>query len=309
MELLNFYEFIYDRQLIWTKKEVFKLKFPWTTDEILRNYKFCCAYREQDKCTKYLIAKIIENPILSINAKIFNIILFRRFNIYGLFDGIFEEIENPETFKMKYWEQHLDECKKEGYKLFNDAYALSQKPFNKDYRYADKHIQILMSMEEIAQSIPDIAKYINEDCSLEDICNMLMMFNGIGPFLAHQIMVDLTYIPNLIKRDINSYVQVGPGAKPTVDMLFPMANKKTDKDYTSLCRWLFEHQQHQFELLAKQTGKQWLDIYYKDAYYKSPYLSLANIQSCCCEARKYYNLQHNPRARKRYYKGDKNGLS
>lgn len=56
--IAEFFEFIYDRQEIWHRRNVLNLPAPWSTDEILRNYRFCNVYRELDggtlALTKYL---------------------------------------------------------------------------------------------------------------------------------------------------------------------------------------------------------------------------------------------------------------
>ena len=67
-----FFEFIYDRQLIWYKKEVLLLPPPWTDDPVLGKYKFCNVYRELDRGSKYLIKTVISNPLLSPEVKFFN---------------------------------------------------------------------------------------------------------------------------------------------------------------------------------------------------------------------------------------------
>ncbi|PIN93379.1 hypothetical protein COU54_03200 [Candidatus Pacearchaeota archaeon CG10_big_fil_rev_8_21_14_0_10_31_24] len=55
---LDFFKFIYKRQLIWYKRFVLHQKPPWIFDTILQKYKIINMYRELDKCTIYLIKQL-----------------------------------------------------------------------------------------------------------------------------------------------------------------------------------------------------------------------------------------------------------
>jgi len=65
----EFIWFIKERESIRKKKEAGEPK-PWTKDPILQKYKFCCIFRQDDKTTKALQARIKgmskENAILNI---------------------------------------------------------------------------------------------------------------------------------------------------------------------------------------------------------------------------------------------------
>src|SRR2546423_14155896 len=54
---------------------------PWTTDPILDEYKFCCAYRASDRVSQYLLREIIyrDGP-WSTEDSVFRILLFKIFN-------------------------------------------------------------------------------------------------------------------------------------------------------------------------------------------------------------------------------------
>src|SRR5438552_2778246 len=71
-----FWWFITERQAIWRRRVVERQPPPWTSDLILRNYRFTNVYRELDPGTRFAIENILETPY-SAKDRIFNIMLYR----------------------------------------------------------------------------------------------------------------------------------------------------------------------------------------------------------------------------------------
>lgn len=292
--IVDFYNFVYQRHLIWYKRNILRQNFPWTNDPILKNYKFCNVYRELDKCSQYLISHVINNNHLTLEDKIFNILLYRRFNTDQFYEKL-GVIPFDSKVDIKYVEKKMDKAKAKGIKLFNDAYIVCQRSYISSYRKHDKHIQQLLIVKNFIQKqIRNIMHAIIDSKRLNDIHEYLMEIPLTGDFLAYQYVTDITYLPEFKKRwMINNFVSVGPGAKPAVQYIF---NDKKIESYPILCQTIY-FGQHQY------MPKEWENIYYKDAYYQDKYLSLSNIQNCLCEFRKYLNLKKDPKnSRKRYYK-------
>lgn len=300
---LDFFEFVYDRHLIWYKRFVLKQKSPWTKDPILSLYRFCNVYRELDRCSIHLIDNVIDNKELNLSDKIFNILVYRRFNTPYFYNHI--QPIKLEHFHWKDLELLMDRMKKDGLNLFNSAYIICQRSYASKYRKSDKHIQQLLLIEEIKnKSLNTIILSLKEN-KIEELHKCLnVMIPLTGNFLAFQYCTDITYLPEFKNKfkDIGNFVSVGPGAKPAIDLLFP----NTKLPYDTNCKLLFDGQKLDFNKLKIRTGKDWNEIYYKYAYFKSPYLSLSNIQNSLCEFRKYCHLQTNPKKRKRIYREEKN---
>lgn len=290
-KIQEFFNFIEDRQLVWYRRFVLKQPRPWCYDPILDTYKFCNVYRELDKGTQHLIINVI-NKNLPIETKVFNIMIYRRFNVFGFFTEILNEPINPKIYDFKYLESLLDKRKSEGKLLFNEAYMLCQRTFASDYRKSDKHIQTLLAQQKIAKEINTVVKNIINAKDLKSIHEYLQTFPLIGAFLSFQILTDLTYVSDFLKHDINSYVSVGPGAIGGLEYIF---GKLKQSEHQKYCKKLWLNQ-------GEHLNENWLKIRYKDAYCQE-YISLSNIQNCLCEFRKFKQLQINPKARKRYYKG------
>lgn len=296
----DFFEFIYDRQLIWYNRFVNKLEPEyWTDDPIFKNNRFCNVYRELDRCSIHLIDWVINNKSLSLEDKIFNILLYRRFNTPWFFQTF--GVQRIETYDWKSLEKKMDVLKKHDVKLFNSAYIICQRYFTDKYRKHDKHVQQLLLMNNLIKNWDEFCFYTLEDgASIEALHEVFV--EGIpmtGDFLAYQYCTDISYLPELKGKfeDINDFVAMGPGSKPGIDLLFPTTKLKRETN----CKLLYERQKLYFEQLKIRKQKDWNVIRYKYAYNKSPYLSLSNIQNCLCEFRKYCNLQTIPGKRRRKY--------
>lgn len=289
MQLLDFYSFIYDRQKIWHDRFVLGKNAPWTEDPILNKYKFCNAYRELDSATLYLLRKVINTNAID-EDKIFNIIYFRFFNWVGFFDVFIPRHGN--MFRAKDELYSFNKFIEGGGKLFNEAYITTG-------RYMPgkrKHEQILCLMEEIGKSIKPFTRALKMSRNLKEAHDYLDALPMVGPFLAYQLLQDIQYM-GFWKHDINSFVQVGPGSRPALDLLFP----DKEESYEDRCALLYIWQEAYFNRLRLKTGKDWMQIYYKDAFYKSPYLSIGNTQAALCEYRKFYFLSMG-KGRRRLYK-------
>ena len=302
---IDFWEFIYNRQEVWYNRYVRKMPRPWTTDPILNEMKFCEVYRENDRCSRYLINKVINNPALSNSQKVFAILVFRIFNKDGLFDKYFREVPSVELFEASVRIKELDEAKAKGLNLFNDAYNITQRTFVDSFRKREKHVQHLLNLERIARMWNVIFPMIQASKNAEEVFNVIKGLNFFGNFLAYQCVSDISYIKKFLDHNWNAFVYVGPGARPGLDSYA----LTTITNYEIACKNVFDSQEQMFKELYQEKGKDWFKVKYDGAYYKSPYISLNNIQSCFCEFRKYLGYKYNT-GRRKYYKPEvTSGLS
>lgn len=292
--LIKFAQFIYDRQEVWYKRFVLQYPPPWSTDEILNKYKFCNAYRELDKTTKYLINRVINNNEITLQEKVFNILVFRIFNRAGLFDWYFGNILRPFDFETNLYIAELDLVKTKGIPVFNDAYNITQRTFCSEHRKGEKHVQHLLNLSNIASHWGDIFQKIKLSKSAEELFCIIDDLNFFGKFLSYQCLIDISYIKDFLHHDWNSFVDCGPG---TLDALKLLSKEKP----IDTCKEIYITQKHIFQSLKEQTGKDWMKIKYDTPYNYGPYLSLNNIENCLCEWRKFLNYK-NGVGRIKYYK-------
>lgn len=295
---LDFFKFIYERQNIFMKRQHDLL--PWTKDKILSTYKFCNVYRQLDKCTIYLM-KELNSGNYDIKQKLFLIILFRRFNQIGFFKMMRPALKP--RFDAELAIEILDNAKDSGEKIFNDAYTICQVPFDRTYRKTEKHVQIILAMEEFyRKKRVDLLLPNNQPLYAELFFkNLKANSHAVGSFLAYQIMQDLDYLMPIPR--MGDFTFVGPGAMPALARIFEVS--KFDKSFSAetACRMLANKQDYFWDLLNKKTGNNWKEIRIPK-FDNDENLSIHNIQSCLCEFRKYTNLS-NGKGRKRYYKGGK----
>jgi hypothetical protein len=299
---LKFYEFIYDRHYIWWKRFVQKTPPPWTADPILQKYKFCNMYRELDKGTQYIIERVINTPH-HLSVKIFNIYCYRFFNSYGLFENFFEGLLNPEDYDFKHNEELLDKKLASGMKIYSDAYTTCQIPFNEHYRKSNKHIQVLLKLKRLRDLILHenfVQRFVAGETPEQQI-QVLREIPTVGPFLAGQIYLDITYTKE-ISFTGNDFLIIGPGAAEGIKLLAPTL---PEKNYEAYILKLQANENYFFDQLITK-GKDFRGIRYNSHYQiNNNCLSLMNYQHNLCEYRKYLNLSNPERkSKKRYYNSE-----
>ena len=303
-DLIEFFDFIYERQLLWHNRFVVKSDPPWTENQILQQYKFCNVYRELDRCTQYLIKRVINNPALTNSQKVFAILVFRIFNQDGLFDKYFTEVPSWQLFDAQLRIKQLDEAKARGLNLFNDAYNITQRTYCDEHRKGEKHVQHLLNLGNIANNWHDTFWLIETAKNPKQIFDAITALNFYGPFVAYQCVTDISYIKGFKNLNWNEFCYAGPGAKPGIESIFTVFDHK--HEYFVLK--VFNDQAYYFNDLYRAKGKHWKSIAYTDAYNTYPFLSVSNLQSCFCEWRKYLARKAGT-GRVKYYKGAANGLS
>lgn len=298
-----FFEFIYDRQEVWHKRNILQRPKPWSNDFILQQYRFCNVYRELDGGT-LAISKYLKNEHISAEQKLFNIIAYRFFNRRDTIENLFDGLLNPQKFDWKHYERRFDAKKLEG-SIFSNAYLISSRPVNASYRPQDKHIQILLMLDELRAKLPaliDELRCHKAQDGLRIIANSVKM---AGPFLSGQILLDATYAQNIIPYSGNDFLIVGPGAHWGLNLIFEKTLSKKEAD--DKCRFLHQIQADEFAKLKNNIGKNWDEVRLKDERYPNqPYLILHDIQNSLCEFRKYWRLKDGEKVKKRYFQAAEN---
>jgi len=274
----KFFDFIYERQLIWYKRFVLKEIPPWTNDDILKKYKIINMYRELDKCTIYILNKL--KNIKSREKLLLNIIFYRFFNTFNLYENL--EINILESVGDSLIEK-FDKLKKKG-PIFNNAYLISSGTKGKE-----KHISILENLREL--DLKKIISKIDNSKTPRESLNVLETIPMIGPFLACEIWTDLSYFKFFKQSwNDNDFVNIGPGSKWGLEIIYGKMNKKE----------LEEKLEHLHKIQKDFLKKGWEKIAYKRAFSNYPYLSITNIEGALCEFRKYWNIKHG-KGRRKYF--------
>jgi len=297
----NLFEFVYDRHLVWHNRFVLKQPKPWTADPLIQQYRFTNVYRELDKTSVHLIEKICSVESIPPQEKLFNLIIGRVFNLHNTFDLLFPVLD-PRTFDSQFYERVLDMKISKGVTIWNSAYTVTQTKFDSNYR-KEKHAQFMLMLGYVAKNIDQIHESIYVSNSLVDAVKALSKVKLIGDFLASEIVQDLTYCrPHyfLHKLDDNhDLATVGPGTIQALQEIYgdPTTKVKVLGEYIKRT-WAM--QETKFNNLRDRTGKDWSEIHYRGAYSNRPYLSMNNVESIFCEARKYFNIARGTGRRRNY---------
>lgn len=292
-----FFEFIYDRQEIWHKRHVLGLAAPWSEDEIFKTYKFCNVYRELDAGTQVICKYLISE--MSAEQKLFNIIAYRFFNRRDTFEKLFGGLLNPDEFDCKAYEKRFDEAKLEG-SIFSNAYLVSSHPYDASYRPKDKHVQILLMLNDLRKQLPMMVDELQQSSGAQGLVIVEKYVAMAGPFLAGQILLDATYAKNIVTYTANDFLIVGPGALWGLNIIFDA--KLNSVEANEKCRHLCKIQKEEFAKLKERCGKDWWSVFLNNpGYCGENVLALHDIQNSLCEFRKYWRLKKGEKAKKRYF--------
>lgn len=294
--IFEFFEFIYDKQKIYHLKEVKNYPPPWARGEILHEYKFNPVYREMDPRTKYLIDTVINADYLSPADKIFNIMLFRRFNTVGFFHDTLPA-KSRKLFDQEKWLKKLQFRQESGETLFSDAYLGSP-----------SHTLIGVPKEKYAQQIyftHTIRLIVSDwDMIIRELKPILFLHSSIkaytpatGDYLAYLFLQDIACIPEykrFLEDKINTLIYLNSKSKQSISYIFNHENflKLSKADYENLCLELYKKQETYFLMLARLKKKKWLDIKSSTPYYDYKFLSLGNIQYNLIDFQKFLSLKY-----------------
>jgi hypothetical protein len=286
----QFWWFVCERQLIWHKRVVQKLPFPWTTHPVLQRERFTNVYRELDPGTQYVITHILERPAPKAD-KIFNTMLYRLIGRAETHAALGFQYLN--TFDPTAFVHTLKQLRDvERTPPFTAAYMVSA------YRQMGSHdkIENIACLFALLQhDFADLYTRIEACRSSAEVHAVLSSAYGFGNFLAYQVLVDLLYPLRiydnapLLPYAHDDWASAGPGAQRGIALLLqaqqPPTHTGTTKTDRALIvmRWLHAHQHDEFARLE-------LNFPYLTNEQGCIPLSLANIQNCLCEFHKFVKI-------------------
>lgn len=297
--LLYLYDFITQRYQIHLKKDVLKETPPWTTDQVLRDFRFTNIRREHDKESKWVIEHITSNPELSYEDKLLNVILFRLYNKHETAELIsmpfkFSETPdwNPEWYRGLFEAALVEDPKRV---FFTGAfYTVGMKNTLKKVTKEDyAPIRILKFIRILIDT--DLVDIIKACSNQEEVYRELISYDGIGGFLGYQFYVDMTYIKEFPFSE-NEFTIAGPGCVRGLNYLF---KNRDGMSYEECLFWLRDNLDR---LFSKALKKDWNP---KELFWDLPEedrcFNVMSLENCFCELSKYIRAKEGTgRPRKRY---------
>jgi hypothetical protein len=262
---------------------------PWTNDPVLLANRFCNVRRMDDKVSQWLMREWY-TPHAKANDRILltAATLARHIN----WPDTLEYIRFPAVWNATTYAGRLHKWKAAGHKVFTGAYIIN----GGGRKGADK-IDLVV---ERVQAVHDNAVAITHgNKRMRDVHSMLTRINGIGSFMAGQIVADLRYTRVLDEAyDSLEWAPRGPGSTRGMNRLLgrrPLWASFTDAAWQA-------HMQTLWNTLgspsAQRSGRAW-------AVLQERKCELMDLQNCLCEFDKYVRvLTGEGRARNRYPGGD-----
>ena len=209
---------------------------PWTYDRILRDHRFCNAFRAADRVSQHLIQHAAYgDPSADADDLFLRIVLHRLFCRPSTWDLLEAECGriDARSFDADRYDAVLTEALNDGQRLYTSAFILCA---NRAYGFERKHrnhLALLGAM--LADGVP---QRVADAPTLTDVYEELRAWPLIGPFMAYQLSIDLNYSP-IIEFSENDFVVPGPGAARGLAKVFVDLNGLSPE---AAIHWLVEQQ-------------------------------------------------------------------
>jgi len=264
---------MHERQRIYLKR-LSGEPWPWTQDPILRSFRFCCVYRENDKVTQW-IRDNWRIPYADHPNLWFAMCVARQIN----WPDTLAEIGFPEDWNPRRVLRILEKRKRSGKKIYSGAYILGGGNPDGVSKIRYTVMGILNPLWRWAKSRSSTQRFpweTEEAPTLKATFDWLLSFHGFGRFLAYEVVTDLRHTRCLCNAsDINTWANIGPGAQRGLNRLYERDVRKS-------------HPQSQLleELLAVY---EWIRDR-RDAVLL-PTLELRDMEHVQCECEKYWRAE------------------
>lgn len=289
--LRMFWTFICERHNIYWKRQAGKLR-PWTDDPILDKHFFCNVYRELDRGTQYVFNNIYLNKKKT--DLVFRVMVYRLFNEPSTYEFLDKELDR---FNSRKAGAILDQKKRAHIKLFRGAW-MAAAPKGMDGK--SKAAVYCMSLGDVYRERMQLTANLMNSNSIEEAWHLIQQFKWFGPFVAYQVVLDLSYLPFFASRwkDLDTWVYPGPGAKKGLYWLMgydPVRSKGsgkyregiTDDDIAEAIRYL-QRNQYKYFKKYKLKFKRW----------EGKELDVNNVEFSLCEFQKYMRAHHGGKKKK-----------
>jgi hypothetical protein len=255
---------IKERHSIYTKKQAGEPK-PWTQDTILQSYRFCNVYREVDTVTEWIHTNWMNRS----DPNMFVAMAIARFVNWP---DTLEEMGFPLPWDPEHFISVLHDRRRRNEKVYSGAYIVSTNGHAMDKaEYLANFV-----IQPIWDNRIDVRPKKGD--TLESFYQRLIKFDGLGSFMAGQVIADLKhdkFSPLYEASDEFSWATSGPGSRRGMNRILerPAATPITEAKWRASLHAL--HQIIQDEL----------------APLGMPPIDAQNVQNSLCETDKYLRVK------------------
>lgn len=255
---------IKERERIRAAKERGAPRRTWTEDPILAKFHFCNVHRQDDRGTKEIQAVVkdfdfhVEDlPLVYTIARMLNSAQSLRVFLTGGLEG-------------------LKNYRDAGNKIFHVAYVVST---------CGKSMDKIDYVDYVSKNVgASFRGFYRSDLTCVEVYKKLLKVDGLGTFLAAQVVADLKNDRYLVNAtDKHSFAAIGPGSKKGMDyLLIPGKRPTNDRNFLEYLGWL----RHSLN---------------RDPVIKAMEIDNQDLQNCLCEFSKYMGHLLHEKRRNRYY--------
>lgn len=275
---------ITERERIRIRKEQ-GLPQPWTKDPILGKYRFCNVDRNDDAVTRWVFANWL-NPHSGDANLWFAMVVARLLNLPFSLEyaqGAVFNRKGKVDWRADMFVSTLHYIRDNGNKIFNAAYIVSTngRTMEKVDYLAEMVLTPLWERRKLAPAAMG---------SLEEFHTWLQQFDGLGSFMAAQVVADIKYDPKsplAMAPDFATFAASGPGSRRGMHRLF-------GRDHT------LPYKEHVWRADMGMLRPVVLE-HFRDSVALSEKLTAQNIQNALCEFDKMMRTRNGEGTPKQLY--------
>jgi hypothetical protein len=218
----DFFKFIQERHYIWFDRFILKNEAPWTLDPILNVYKYTNVYRELDRNTVWFLINIVNNPQMSMDAKVFNTFVYRLTNNPELIKeagGLPNTLEHASDFLNNLIDAEVL-FKLTGKTVFTNAYFI--RPTQPKMNKLEGYVKNIFS--KLLEDIETLSNYLFFG-SPKEFMTYVTSYTAVGDFIGYELYCDYVHLG--AKFGFNDFVNTGPGAELGLMRVFGKTPKGT----------------------------------------------------------------------------------
>jgi hypothetical protein len=248
---------------------------PWTSDPILRTYRFTNVYRVGDRVSQYLIREVqtrSDRPH-TVREVFFRTMLFKIFNRIDTWEALEDKLGPIEwdQIDLAKIDRTLEALRSRGRKIYSAAYIMPS-PVLGHKRKHSNHLALIRQMMD--DRLPE---RMRQAPSLRSVYELILRYPSIGPFLAFQYTIDLNY-SSIMGFEESDFVVAGPGALDGISKCFSDMGGRSAED---IIYWVVDHQEAEF----RSRGLDFPGLFGRR-------LQPIDCQNLFCEISKYARVAH-----------------
>ncbi|EJF64224.1 hypothetical protein DICSQDRAFT_133894 [Dichomitus squalens LYAD-421 SS1] len=277
--LATFFAFVSERHQVFCRRLAGEPQSEWTQDPILQQYPFTNVFRVFDRVTQYILLEVVRKGDQALHEQCFRLMLFRSFNKVETWEYLLEKIGDLtwRDFDLVAYEKALLTRQQQGIPLYNPAYIIPSPKLGASAA-ASNHLRLIQLMME-----EDLPSQLQELEHLKDAHGRIMLFPGMGEFMALQLLLDLNMTSHFNYSE-DEWVALGPGSLECLRKMFGPDVRGHELD---ALRWLHQTQHEHFARLGTPP-----DRVPQLVRGRAAGLSMVDMEHALCECEKYSRAAH-----------------